>query len=607
MMKVRGLLVGLLVACATATGWAANHVTVESKSVAVGATGVQIGVFVENDIPITALVLPLELREATPGTYVTTAFTFVAQPAGRVQNSPLGPAGANWPGANVTARRYAVTAAPPCSGPVSNTYNTAAAQIDFVSPDAVFHATVSTGDPNIGEDISMDPGADSPGTANASFVFTFNVTGVDGLIEIDTACVRPANHVTYVDENSTAVPVTFTKGIVTVGTPLFPPVVTDIPDQTINEGQTFATIDLNDFVSDLDDPDASLNWTASGQSQLSVSISPAKIATISIPNADWFGSEVITFRATDGDLQFDEDAATFTVNPVNDPPILANITNKTRLSGLTLTFTTAATDVDNPCSEVSFSMLNAPAGATLNNDAPCGATFNWPTVCLDSGVYQVTFVVTDGSLADSQVVQITIQPNPDRFQVNPDSLEFTFAVGQSEPPAQDLNVTDPGCGEMDFEVAVSEPWLLVTPGTGTTSMLLSVDIDTAGLAAGNYTAFITIRQTGVASPESVLVPVALEVTEEICICSCHGDPPPACDGQFNIQSIILVINVAFRGQLDLGEATCPVSFTDVNCDCAVDVLDVIRIVDFIWRQGPPLCDPCTDVTDPCDLVASQEK
>jgi len=433
--------------------------------------------------------------------------------------------------------------------------------------------------------------------------FTFNVTGIDGLIEIDTCCALPANHLTYVDENTVTVAPSFLKGIITVGNPILPPVVSDIPDQTIDEGQTFATINLDDFVYDLDDPDAALTWTASGQSQLIGSISPARVATISTPNPDWFGSETVTFRATDPDLNFDEDAAIFTVNPVNDPPVLANITNKSRLAGLLLSFVTSATDIDNPCGDISFSMANAPVGATLTNDAPCGATFNWPTVCTDSGVYNVTFIVSDGDLADSQVVQITILPNPDRFDTNPDSLAFTFAVGQSEPATQNLNVNDPGCGEMTFEVLVSEPWLLVTPGNGMTSALLAVGIDTAGLAAGDYTAVITIRRTGVASPESILVPVKLEVTEELCICTCHADPRPACDGIYNIQSIILIINVAFRGAVDLAELTCPVSFADANCDCNVDVLDVVRIIDFVWRSGPPLCNPCTDVVEPCGLIA----
>ncbi len=590
MMKVRVLLVGLLVTCATATGWAVNLVTVESKSVAVNATGVQVGVFVENDIPITAIVVPIELRSATPGTYVTTAFNFATTPAGRVTNSPLGAAGPTWPPANVTARRYAVTAAPACSGPLSNTYNSPAAQIDFVSPDAVLHAAVSTGDPNAGEDITLLPGADPVGTP--SFVFTFNVNGVDGLIEIDTCCVRPANHLSYVDEQTAIVAPTFTKGIITVGTPTFPPIVTDIPDQTINEGQTFATISLDDFVSDLDDPDASLIWTASGQSQLLVNISPARVATISAPNADWFGSEIITFRATDGDLQFDEDAATFTINPVNDPPILTNITNKSRLAGLSLTFSIGGSDVDNLCSELTFSMTNAPVGATLTNDGACGAAFNWPTACLDSGVYNVTFHLTDSLLVDSQVVQITIQPNPDRFDVNPDSLEFTFAAGQNQPDSQSLSVSDPGCGEMDFEILVSDPWIVVTSLSGTTPQGLLVDIDTTGLAAGNYMGTITIRQTGVAEPESILVPVYLQVTQEVCDCMCIGDPPPVCDGNINIQSIVVIINVAFRGFPDIELANCPNAASDVNCDDLINVSDVVRIIDYTWRDGAPLCSPC---------------
>jgi hypothetical protein len=604
MKKVRGLLVGLLVMCATATGWAANHVTVESKSVAVSATGVQVGVFVQNDVPITAIVVPLELRSITPGTYVTTSFTFAPTANGRVQKSPLGPAYDNgadsvWPGANITARRYAVTGAPACSGPVSNTYSASVPQIDFVSPDAVFHAAVSTGNADAGELISLAPGTDPAGTANASFIFTFNVTAADGLFEIDTCCIRPANHLSYVDVNVATVATSFTKGVITVGNPQFPPVVSGIPDQTINEGQTFSTFDLDDYVVDPDDPDANITWTATGQIELDVHISATHVVTITTPDPDWFGTETVVFRGTDDNSNFDTDTATFTVNPVNDPPVLQNITNKTRLAGLFLTFNLMSTDNDNDCADIVLSMDNAPAGASLVNNGTCGATFNWTTVCTDSGVYFVTFIVSDGDLADSQVVQITIQPNPDKFGASPDSMAFYFAVGITDPAAQNLNVNDPGCGEMDFEVSVNQSWILVTPGTGTTSADLSVDIDTAGLVDGLYTGQITIRQTGVASPESLTIPVIVNATEQLCVCNCHGDTWFSCDSVINIQSVIVVINVALRGAIEFAEETCPVSYADANCDCFVDVLDVVRMIDYVFRNGQPLCNPCTDVADPC--------
>ena len=77
-----------------------------------------------------------------------------------------------------------------------------------------------------------------------------------------------------------------------------PPVVTDIPNQTIAEGATFATINLDDYVTDVDNTDAQMTWTYSGNSH-SPSPSSSRVATITMPNADWNGTETITFRATD--------------------------------------------------------------------------------------------------------------------------------------------------------------------------------------------------------------------------------------------------------------------------------------------------------------------
>ncbi|MCP4566472.1 MAG: hypothetical protein GY841_02695, partial [FCB group bacterium] len=76
------------------------------------------------------------------------------------------------------------------------------------------------------------------------------------------------------------------------------PVVTDIPDQTIDEGSTFTTINLDDYVSDVEDADADMVWTYTGNSALTVDIT-ARVATITIPGTDWNGAETVTFKATD--------------------------------------------------------------------------------------------------------------------------------------------------------------------------------------------------------------------------------------------------------------------------------------------------------------------
>jgi hypothetical protein len=102
------------------------------------------------------------------------------------------------------------------------------------------------------------------------------------------------------------------------------PEVTDIPDQTVNEGETFATINLDDYVSDPDNTDAEMTWTYSGNTELSVSIDGSRVATIGIPGAEWTGAETITFRATDPGALWDEDGATFTV--LASPSVISGIT-----------------------------------------------------------------------------------------------------------------------------------------------------------------------------------------------------------------------------------------------------------------------------------------
>lgn len=210
-------LAACLVFLCGAAAMAADLVTVESKTVAPGATGVTLGVYIANDQAAVGFVMPLEFREQTPGSYITGAFTRGATAGGRLNNSPLGSANPLGPPANITQNRYAVPGGTACSGPTSNTYQTPAANIDFVSPDAILHATVSTGDENVGDDIDLDPGADAPGTP--SYQFTFNVTNVEGTFIVDTCCVRPANHLSYVDRNTALVPMNFVAGIVTIFQP----------------------------------------------------------------------------------------------------------------------------------------------------------------------------------------------------------------------------------------------------------------------------------------------------------------------------------------------------------------------------------------------------
>ena len=83
------------------------------------------------------------------------------------------------------------------------------------------------------------------------------------------------------------------------------------------------------------------------------------------------------------------------------------------------------------------------------------------------------------------------------------------------------------------------------------------------------------------------------IIEIRCDCSCHADP--FCDGLTNIQDVVNLVDVAFRGEDPGAQQFCPRLPQDVNCDGIIDIVDVISMIDVAFRNGDPdviFCDPC---------------
>ncbi|MFH1401068.1 MAG: PKD domain-containing protein [Nanoarchaeota archaeon] len=101
----------------------------------------------------------------------------------------------------------------------------------------------------------------------------------------------------------------------------YPPTITGIPDQFIDQGDSFQSFDLDTFASDPDDADSDLSFTYTGASRLSVSIDAGHVVRISYPSG-FTGAESITFKVTDPDGQSDTDTVVFGVeaNPQDRPP-----------------------------------------------------------------------------------------------------------------------------------------------------------------------------------------------------------------------------------------------------------------------------------------------
>jgi len=185
------------------------------------------------------------------------------------------------------------------------------------------------------------------------------------------------------------------------------PVVSDIPAQTIDEGDAFTTVELDAYVSDVDNTDAEMTWSYSGNSELTVTIDGSRVATIGIPHADWYGLETITFRATDPGSLFDEDPVAFAVTAVNDLPV-ANDDNDTTPEDTPVTTNVSAndTDVDGTVVASTVAIASEPSNGSVVNNGDGTVTYTPNANFNGSDTY--TYTLRDNNGAPSNAATVTI-------------------------------------------------------------------------------------------------------------------------------------------------------------------------------------------------------
>ncbi|WP_438812904.1 tandem-95 repeat protein [Vibrio parahaemolyticus] len=179
-----------------------------------------------------------------------------------------------------------------------------------------------------------------------------------------------------------------------------PTVENAIADQVLSEDFDAYTIDLNEVFKD---SDSSLEFSVSGNSNVLVSIENG-IVTIN-PTADWNGSEILTFKATDPSGESISQTVNFTVAPVADivadkatvvedtPTIIKVLGNDTFEGGDQV---------------VSLDTNNGPANGTVsvNPDGSVTYTPNDNYVGKDT----FTYVVTSGGVSESTAVEVNVTP-----------------------------------------------------------------------------------------------------------------------------------------------------------------------------------------------------
>ncbi len=235
-----------------------------------------------------------------------------------------------------------------------------------------------------------------------------------------------------------------------------PPVVSNIPDQTIAEGGSFATISLDYYVWDDYTPDYQMTWTYSGNTELTVTIDGNRVATIGIPSADWNGSESITFTAEDNSGNTDSDAASFTVTAVNDAPVASDDSATVSEDSTNNVIDVLSDDTDVEGDDLTVASVTQAANGSVTNN---GLDVSYTPDGNYNGSDTFTYTVSDGNGGtDTATVSVTVTSvnDPpvaadDSATVSEDSADNVIAVlGNDTDVDQDsltvASVTQPGNG-----------------------------------------------------------------------------------------------------------------------------------------------------------------
>jgi hypothetical protein len=223
-----------------------------------------------------------------------------------------------------------------------------------------------------------------------------------------------------------------------------PPIMTQIPNQTIDEGEAFNTINLDNYVSDPDNNDNEMTWTATGQTQLIVTINQ-RVASIQTSNADWYGTENISFKVTDSGGLFDSKVVTFKANPVNDPPVVSKIPDQ--MIDQSKTFATFnlddyVSDIDNAKNELTWTQnatqLIVNINASTHVTTVTVPNNNW------TGNETITFKATDpGGLSGQNSATFTVGDFNDPPVVTQIPDQTIYENGVFSAINLDLYVSDP--------------------------------------------------------------------------------------------------------------------------------------------------------------------
>ena len=222
------------------------------------------------------------------------------------------------------------------------------------------------------------------------------------------------------------------------------------------------------------------------------------------PDANANGTDSFNYTVSDGHGGTATATVTVTINAVNDAPSISNVPASAIIAELSpYTFQASASDVDGDT--LTFSLVGAPAGATIN---PSTGEFNWAPTEAQGGTgapFNFAVRVSDGHVSVSSPVSITVTevnsapalaPIGNRVVSLGGTLTFNASATDGDLPAQTLVYSLTGA----FPAGAT-----INPATGAFSWT-----PTAAQAGQSYTFNVRVTDNG-AGPLYAEQPVTVSV------------------------------------------------------------------------------------------------
>ena len=230
------------------------------------------------------------------------------------------------------------------------------------------------------------------------------------------------------------------------------------------------------------------------------------------------GSFPVTIRVTDSASATADASFTITVTESNTAPVLAAISNQSVAELTLLTVGASGSDADLPAQALTYSLVTAPAGATIN---PTTGVFTWtPGESAGPGSFPVTIRVTDSASGTAQasftvaVTEVNTAPALAAITartVNAGTLLSLTAAGtDADLPAQTLtySLVTPPTGAAINAASGLFTWTPTAAQVGTHNVTIQVADNATPPASASRTFTVTVN----AASASDLVLTALTTT-----------------------------------------------------------------------------------------------